>query len=139
MELNLTTPAVLFPAISLLMLAYTNRYLSLASRVRSLYDQYKTRGDRSLLEQIASLRRRINLIKNMQLYGVLSFLFCVASILALFEGWTGLGTWIFVASLVLMMVSLVLSTIEIQQSVDALNLQLRDLEEVAEERDSVGR
>ncbi|MER3462784.1 MAG: hypothetical protein C4342_07355 [Armatimonadota bacterium] len=82
MELNLTTPAVLFPAISLLMLAYTNRYLSLASRVRSLYDQYKTRGDRSLLEQIASLRRRINLIKNMQLYGVLSFLFCVASRMA---------------------------------------------------------
>ncbi|MBF6593613.1 MAG: DUF2721 domain-containing protein [Thermaceae bacterium] len=136
MELNLTTPAVLFPAISLLMLAYTNRYLSLASRVRSLYDQYKTRPDTGLLGQIASLRRRINLIKNMQLYGVLSFLFCVASILTLFEGWTALGTWIFVASLVLMMVSLVLSTLEIQQSVDALNLQLQDLEDGAESRET---
>lgn len=139
MELNLTTPAVLFPAISLLMLAYTNRYLSLASRVRSLYDQYKTRPDAGLLGQIASLRRRINLIKNMQLYGVLSFLLCVASILSLFEGWAALGTWIFVASLVLMMVSLVLSTLEIQQSVDALNLQLQDLEDGAQSRESFKR
>ncbi|MER3556400.1 MAG: hypothetical protein C4331_19230, partial [Meiothermus sp.] len=72
-------------------------------------------------------------------YGVLSFLFCVASILALFEGWTGLGTWIFVASLVLMMASLVLSTIEIQQSVDALNLQLRDLEQGAQSREPDAR
>lgn len=129
MELTVTTPAVLFPAISLLMLAYTNRYLSLASRVRNLYDQHKTRPDAVLLAQITSLRRRIELIKNMQLYGVLSFLCCVASILALFVGWSGLGTWIFVASLLLLMVSLAISTLEIQQSVDALNLQLRDLEE----------
>ena len=129
MELNLTTPAVLFPAISLLMLAYTNRYLAIASLIRDLYSEYKNGQDEVLLQQITILRYRIRLIRNMQFYGVLSFLLCVVCMFALFFGWHMVAVVLFAASLLLLMVSLFLSTLDIQQSVRALDLQLRDLEE----------
>ena len=72
MEFNLTTPALLFPAISLLMLAYTNRFLTLATIVRNLYDRYKSNHDENLLGQIANLQYRVYLIRRMQIVGVLS-------------------------------------------------------------------
>lgn len=131
MDLTLTTPAVLFPAVSLLMLAYTNRYLALSSRVRNLYAQYKSAPEKSLLEQIAVLRYRIRLIKNMQFFGVLSLLLCMVCMFVLFASWVLLGKILFAASLVLMIFSLGLSTLEIQLSVNALDLQLKDLEELS--------
>ena len=79
-DIDINTPALLFPAITLLMLAYTNRFLSLASLVRKLHEEY-SRGERekNLLKQIKNLRSRINLIRYMQALGVLSFLCCVLS------------------------------------------------------------
>jgi len=87
MNIPLTTPALLFPAVSLLMLAYTNRFLTLATIIRSLYDRYHTNQDENLLPQIQNLRFRVYLIRNMQIFGVLSLLMCVVSMFALFAGW----------------------------------------------------
>lgn len=129
MEFNLTTPALLFPTISLLMLAYTNRFLTLATIVRNLYDRYKSNHDESLLGQIANLRYRVYLIRNMQIVGVLSLLFCVVSMFALFAGWIPAGQWSFAVALVLLLVSLGISLRELQISVGALDLLLTDLEE----------
>ncbi len=129
MEFNLTTPALLFPTISLLMLAYTNRFLTLATIVRNLYDRYKSNHDESLLGQIANLRYRVYLIRNMQIAGVLSLLFCVISMFALFAGWILTGQWSFAVALVLLLVSLGISLRELQISVGALDLLLTDLEE----------
>ncbi len=129
MEFNLTTPALLFPTISLLMLAYTNRFLTLATIVRNLYDRYKSNHDESLLGQIDNLRYRVYLIRNMQIFGVLSLLFCVVSMFALFAGWIFTGQWSFAIALVLMIVSLGISLRELQISVGALDLLLTDLEE----------
>ena len=95
MEISLTTPALLFPAISLLMLAYTNRFLTLATIIRGLHDRYKNEANDNLLGQIANLRYRIYLIRNMQIFGVLSLLFCVISMFALFAGWIAGGQWTF--------------------------------------------
>jgi hypothetical protein len=134
MEFNLTTPALLFPTISLLMLAYTNRFLTLATIVRNLYDRYKSSRDESLLGQIDNLRYRVYLIRNMQIFGVLSLLFCVVSMFALFAGWIFTGQWSFAIALVLMIVSLGISLRELQISVGALDLLLTDLEE-QEKRD----
>ena len=128
MEINLTTPALLFPAISLLMLAYTNRFLALATLIRSLHDKYQTRPDDLIKAQIGNLRARVHLIRNMQAAGVLSLLACVVCMGLLFAGQIWLGKLTFAASLVLMTVSLALSVREIHISVDALNLQLGDLE-----------
>src|SRR6266508_2513047 len=95
MEITLTTPALLFPAISLLMLAYTNRFLTLATIIRNLHDRYKNEANDNLLGQIANLRFRIYIIRNMQIFGVLSLLFCVISMFALFAGWISAGQWTF--------------------------------------------
>ncbi|MFO7702626.1 DUF2721 domain-containing protein [Psychroflexus maritimus] len=128
MELSLTTPALLFPAISLLLLAYTNRFLTLAGLIRDLYKNYQVNKDQAVKDQISNLQKRVYLIKNMQLSGIISLLFCVGSMFALYENWYTLGSVVFGLALVLLMISLIQSIIEIQISVKALNIQLSDME-----------
>jgi hypothetical protein len=128
MELTLTTPALLFPAISLLLLAYTNRFLTLAALMRELYTQYKAQPQPRIKGQLTNLRYRIVIIRNMQAAGVASFFFCVLCMFVLFAGQRLVGTWLFGISLILLLVSLGLSLREIQVSIDALTLQLEDLD-----------
>ncbi len=131
MELSITTPALLFPAISLLMLAYTNRFLALASLIRKLHDKYKQDPDQKhIVTQIRNLRARIRLIRSMQASGVVSFLFCVVCMYCIFRGWEQASYWIFALSMVSFMLSLVLSLIEITLSTRALEIALRDMEEL---------
>ena len=128
MEITITTPALLFPAISLLMLAYTNRFLTLATIIRGLYDRYQNVPEDNLVLQIANLRYRIYLIRNMQIFGVLSLLLCCISMFALFAGWIVGGQWTFGLALILMMVSMGISIRELIISVGALDLLLADME-----------
>ncbi|MFT3891644.1 MAG: DUF2721 domain-containing protein [Anaerolineales bacterium] len=129
MEINLTTPALLFPTVSLLMLAYTNRFLTIATIIRNLHDRYKENQSENLLGQIANLRKRTYLIRNMQIFGVLSLLMCVVSMFALFAGWVTAGQWSFAVALALMIVSMLISLRELTISVGALDLLLSELEE----------
>jgi len=126
-ELPLSTPSLLFPAISLLMLAYTNRFLGLAAVVRGLHANWQTTQEPMLLAQIQSLRKRIQIIKHMQTAGVLSLMFCVASTTLLFFKQQTEGQITFGVSLILMLASLTLSLVEIQMSGTALDMQLRDV------------
>lgn len=129
MELSITTPALLFPAISLLMLAYTNRFLALASLIRSLHDKYKKDPDQKhIIQQIRNLRTRIRLIRSMQALGVLSFLFCVVCMYCIFRNWTDASYIIFAISIAAFMASLLLSLFEISLSTKALELELSDME-----------
>lgn len=129
MELSITTPALLFPAISLLMLAYTNRFLALASLIRNLHDKYKKDpNQKHIVEQIRNLRTRIRLIRSMQALGVLSFLFCVVCMYCIFRNWNEASYVIFAISIVAFMASLMLSLFEISLSTKALELELSDLE-----------
>lgn len=127
--MEISTPALLFPAVTLLMLAYTNRFLTLATIIRNLHDRYHADGNEDLLRQIANLRYRVYLIRNMQIFGVLSLLFCVISMFALFTGWVIGGQGSFAVALLLMMISLGMSLRELQVSVGALDLLLTDLEQ----------
>ena len=129
MDFSLSTPALLFPTVSLLMLAYTNRFLTLATIIRGLHDRYKNDQNDNLLGQIANLRYRVYLIRNMQIFGVLSLLFCVISMFALFAGWVTGGQWSFAIALILMIVSMLISLRELQISVGALDLLLVELED----------
>jgi uncharacterized membrane protein YjjP (DUF1212 family) len=129
MELSLATPSLLFPAISLLLLAFTNRFLALAALIRDLQARYQNSGDEKLLGQIENLRRRVVLIKHMQASGVASLFICVLCMFLLFAGALLAAKVAFALSLLLMMLSLGLSVREIQISVNALNLALSDLEE----------
>ena len=128
MNLDLTTPALLFPAISLLLLAYTSRFLTLATLIRQLHQQYKEQPDHLIYVQIMNLRKRVNLIRSMQVHGVLSLFLCVLCMFLLFSGKLLAGSYVFGAALLLLLLSLGFSIREIYISVEALNLQLSDIE-----------
>jgi hypothetical protein len=137
MELQLSTPALLFSAITLLMLAFTNRFLAIATLIRGLHKNYLKDPDQEIIvEQIHNLRRRLTLIKNMQLFGVFSFLLCVICMFLLFKGFTEAANWTFVISMVSLLISLGISLVEIQISTKALNLELSDMEGIFQKRKS---
>ena len=130
MELSINTPALLFPAISLLMLAYTNRFLSLANLIRNLHDKYqKDPNQKHIVQQIKNLRARTRLIRSMQAFGVLSFLFCVVCMFCIFRGWADASYLIFALSILSFIISLLLSLAEITLSMRALEVELSDMEE----------
>jgi len=133
-DININTPALLFPAITLLMLAYTNRFLSLATLVRKLHEEYN-RGEKekNILGQIKNIRSRINLIRYMQTLGVLSFLCCVLCMYAIYRGWPMIANVIFAGSLVFLILSILLSLREINKSTKAIELVLSDIEELDKE------
>ncbi|TAI47469.1 DUF2721 domain-containing protein [Flagellimonas allohymeniacidonis] len=129
MQLNLSIPALLFPAISLTMLAYNARYLAIAALIRQLHKQFNETADSPLKRQIDSLRKRLGIIKNMQASAIISFLL---SAITMFLIYVELNVWaniIFGISLVFLMISLVLSLIEVQLSTKALGIQLKNMEE----------
>ncbi len=128
MEITLTTPALLFPAVSLLLLAYTNRFMTVATLIRSLYAQWLDNHNHVLFGQIKNLRKRVILIRNMQALGIGSLFLCVFSMFLFYTGLLLPGKIVFGLSLLLLMTSLGLSIYEIQISVHALDLQLKDLE-----------
>jgi hypothetical protein len=127
-ELTLTTPALLFSAISLLLLAYTNRFLALAVLVRSLHAKYKENPEERLFGQIKNLRLRLSLIRHMQIYGITSLLLCVICMFVIYIGYMLIAIYVFGVALLLLIGSLGISIWEIQISVRALNLQLSDIE-----------
>lgn len=129
MEMSLNTPALLFPAISLLMLAYTNRFLGLAGVIRNLHANYEASSNPKYLSQIENLRKRIRLTRDMQACGVISLLLCTVCMFCIYEGHIVVAQILFGASLVAMIGSLVISLWEIQMSIGALDHHLKDLED----------
>ncbi len=109
------------------MLAYTNRFLGLATVVRTLHGHWRSTQEPLLLDQIRNLRLRIQIIKQMQTLGVLSLMMCVVSMTLLFFDRQLGGQITFGVSLLLMFASLTLSLVEIQMSGSALDLQLKDV------------
>lgn len=124
MTIDIATPAMLFPAISLLLLAYTNRFLTLASIIRNFS---KEKWDDNTAAQIQNLRQRIQFIKRMQIAGVVSFFLCVLSMLAIYLTYQLVGNWIFAASLICLLYSLWMSVREILISVEALDVHLNGI------------
>lgn len=127
-ELTLTTPALLFSAVSLILLAYTNRFLSYAQLVRILKDQYLKNHSEVTAAQINNLRRRLYLTRSMQILGISSLFFCVITMFLIFIGLYLLSIYIFGLALLLLIGSLGISIWEIQISVKALELHLKDME-----------
>ena len=129
MEITLTTPAILFPAVSLLMLAYTNRFLAIASIIRTLHRRYKEEGQSQIVgRQIANLRSRLGLIRWMQSFGIMSLIACISSVVVLFFEVPVLGEILFGLSLLLMLISLMFCLREIHLSGRALEIELEDME-----------
>lgn len=130
MEITFNTPALLFPAISLLLLAYTNRFLALASVVRKLHDELESgKENKNIVRQIHSLRYRLRLTRYMQSLGVFSFVCAVFSMYSIYINWETATRAVFAIGLLSLLTSLVISLIEITQSTKALELELSDIEE----------
>ena len=129
MDITINTPALLFPAISLVMLAYTNRFLALSSRVRSLHELYKKHENPNIIHgQIKNMRYRIKLIKNMQTLGVSSFLCCILCMYLIYLQIMLFANIVFAISMISFSASLVVSLIEINLSTKAIELELSDMD-----------
>ncbi len=128
MEMSITTPSLLFPAISLLLLAYTNRFVVLANVIRQLSSKEGANTRGVIRRQIDSLRSRLHIIRAMQVFGVVAFLACVLATMAIFLGFSTAGRGLFGGSLVLLSISLVFSVYEIHISTQAINLGIERLD-----------
>jgi len=128
-QISINTPALLFPAITLMMLAYTNRFLALATLIRNLHSKYKQiQEDREIIKaQITNLKKRLVLVKQMQAMGIISFFFCVLSMLSFYLQYENWAFGIFGLSLLSLLLSLALSLNEIFISTRALEIELRDM------------
>ena len=125
--LDLTTPSLLFSAISLILLAYTNRFLSYASVVRALKEKHQQTHDPKDIAQIANLRKRLYLTRTMQILGILSLLLCVIAMFFIYVSWQVFAAWIFGIALLLLAASLCVCIWEINISVKALEIHLEDI------------
>lgn len=124
MEMTITTPSLLFPAISLLLLAYTNRFVVLTNVIRQLSSSASASSEDVVRRQIENLRKRLWIIRMMQASGVLSFVFCTLSMFALLLQYMLVGQFLFAVSLVLLVVSLLFSFYEVNISTNAINIEL---------------
>lgn len=125
--LDLTTPSLLFSAISLILLAYTNRFLAYANVVRSLKDKYQQSGNPQDIEQIKNLRKRLSLTQSMQILGIASLLLCVVAMFSIYINLLELAIYLFGSALVLLAASLGVCIWEINISVKALDIHLKDM------------
>ena len=125
--LDLTTPSLLFSSISLILLAYTNRFLSYASVVRALKEKHQQTHDPKDIAQIANLRKRLYLTRSMQILGILSLLLCVIAMFFIYVSWQIFAAWIFGIALLLLAASLCVCIWEINISVKALEIHLEDI------------
>ncbi|WP_344924547.1 DUF2721 domain-containing protein [Aquimarina addita] len=128
MTLTMSIPALLFPAISLTMLAYNARYLAIAGLVRQLYNEHVASPSPNIVLQIKNLRKRLWLIRNMQAIAILSFLTSVITMFLLYVEHNNLANLIFGISLLCLMISLILSFIEVQISTKALAIRLDSIQ-----------
>ena len=127
-ELTLTTPTLLFSAVSLILLAYTNRFLSYAQLVRTLKEQYVQQHSEVTAAQIDNLRKRLYLTRAMQVLGISSLFFCVISMFLIYINLHELSVYIFGLALLLLIASLGISIWEIHISEKALEIHLKDME-----------
>lgn len=127
MELTLTTPALLFPTVSLVLLAYTNRFLAIATLIRKLADDYGKREDKRVADQIRNLKVRLRLIRDMQLFSIISLFLSVLCMFFLFNGQELIAKYIFGTSLLTLLISLGISVREIYISTRALSIQLSNI------------
>ncbi|MGJ8685672.1 MAG: DUF2721 domain-containing protein [Nonlabens sp.] len=128
MELSLSIPALLFPAISLTMLAYNARYLAIAALIRNLHAKYEENPSDKVKIQVQKLRKRLTIIKNMQAVAILSFLLAVITMFLIYIELSFWANLVFGISLFALMTSLILSLIEVQLSTKALSIQLQSME-----------
>ncbi len=122
---TLQTPTYVFSAISLLMIAYTSRYVAISQVIRHLSESAP--GSDSRVEcQIRSLMKRVKYIRNMQITALIGFCANIMTMILIVLGIDFLIAPLFIAGLVLILVSLGICIMEIALSAQALSISLSD-------------
>lgn len=132
MELTIGTPALLFSTVSLLMIAFTNRFLAISSLIRDLHDKFRNTPDTVLVEQIKTLHQRLRLIRNIQILAVLSLLLSAICMFVIYHGNQAVASYLFGGALLLQITALLLSVWEISISINALQIELSDMQKELE-------
>ncbi len=128
--MTLTTPAILFSTVSLLYVAYTNRFVAISNLIRSLKTRYLQTKDADILKQLSNLRLRVMLIRNMQLTGIVSLILSVVSIILIFTGHMYYANFVFGISLLFLVYSMSLAAREIFISVESLKIELSSMQDL---------
>jgi hypothetical protein len=134
-DINITTPAILFSTISMVHIAYTNRFIAISNLIRGLKDRYTDTHDENIIHQINKLRKRLYMIRNMQLYGIISLLLSIVSIILMYMKYQVLGEVSFGLGLLFLFISVLLAGREIWVSVNALDIELNSMEEIKQKLD----
>ena len=129
MELTISTPALLFSTVSLLMIAFTNRFLAIASLIRDLHEKFRTNPETVYVEQIRNLHRRLRLIRNIQILAVMSLLVSAVCMFLIYQNKPLAAGYLFGLALLLQISALVVSVVEISISINALQIELGDMEQ----------
>lgn len=129
-ELTLNTPALLFSAISLIMLAYTNRFIAYTTAIRDLFDKYQKNNDPRFFKQIKNIKHRLYLTRYMQILGITSLLFCVLTMFLIYIQQNTIAVWVFGLALILLIISLALLIVEIQISAKAWEEHISDIDNI---------
>ena len=125
-EITISTPALVFPALSVLMLAYTNRFIAISKRVRALHAEHKNNPAKNLKKQIKSLHKRLMFIRNMQVLAITGFLINMISIFLILISLPKVATVLFGVGLLAIIGSLLISVLEINMSVQAMSFELEE-------------
>lgn len=133
MEITLTTPAILFSTVSLLYVAYTTRFVAISNLIRTLKIRFEEEHEDQVLQQIANLRTRVLLIRNMQLTGIFSLILSSISMVFIYIGNQNAGFIVFGLSLLFLIYSMLLAAREIWISVESLNIELNSIQELSKE------
>src|SRR5512141_2422107 len=123
--LSISIPALIFPAISLLFISYTTRFLGLTSVARAMLREHLADPQPHWEVQLRSLRHRLHLIRRMQLLGLASIILAALSMGAIANGFPLTGQVFFVGALAGFVGSLGFCVHEIRLSIDAIEVEFR--------------
>lgn len=116
--LAISTPALLFPAITILILTYSNRFSTLSNKIR----EFIRKGEDAA--QIAVFRRRVGYVRRMLLWGILGLAASALSMLALVFKCTNTGVGLFVLADLSIVISLIYAILDVSISTNALELEV---------------
>lgn len=124
--LEISTPALVFPALSVLMLAYTNKFIAISKRVRTLHSDHQLNPSPKIHSQIKVMLKRMSYIRNMQITALSGFSSNLLSIAFIFMGFNTIALIFFTLGLLLVLISLIICIIEIYTSTETMALLLED-------------
>ena len=137
MELGYSTIALLFPAIPLMFLVYSNTPTHVGARLRELFEAV-SRGEvtgneyKRVSEEAEYLAKRLSLLRSAQMLSGLTFLFNLLTLASIYMEQQVFAQYLFGCAVIIMMLSILLYLMEISTTVRAVGLILNKIKSGSE-------